>query len=234
MLDKLLFTTPREHDPLTLRRARTLALISIVLMISSFALGLPPWLLNDTPARILNSFFTGAFVFVIYLINQSGRLRFAITFFLTGSTLVLIGTAFSPHADPKYLFPERAGGAIGLVWQTARSAQMGGGAYCRLICLESARVWLTACPHHRHPEMGALSIFLLELGAISLLWILAGVTYLTSQMLHGRSARARHHLEDLRDQPGAWAVRRALLEGLSCQPDRDQHSDSSAKHASSM
>jgi two-component system cell cycle sensor histidine kinase/response regulator CckA len=185
MLDKLLSTAPGEHDPLTLRRARALALICIVLMTSTVILGLLSLFLNDTPTRIFNTFFSLLFVLCVYLINRSGRLRLAITSFLVGSTLVVTGTAFTAHTPIPNMYFLGVLVATSAVFGKPRDPLRWAAVHTiALLVLNLLLYGSLLAPTMPISEMGSLSIFLLEVGALALLWILAGATYLTSQMLH--------------------------------------------------
>ncbi len=188
MLRKLTAVAPRDNDSLTVRRGQALALVMVIFIIVTAALGCVNSIIRNLPA-VGNSAIGLAFFALVYAINRRGQLRLAVTIFLSGGALLVINAAvITQRPIPVVFFLSvivvMAAGLGSphdpLIWAVGLT---GVPFAINLLLYHS----LTApMEQFRLPEGTSMaSVFFLELVAIGLLWMFAGTAYLTSQLLHG-------------------------------------------------
>ncbi len=194
MLQSLLYVAPRAQDVLTLRRARVLAIL--MLLYGGITL------LMFIPAVATGDLWVGcgagiglALVGATYAINRSGRQKIAVTTFLIGQTSLPIALALSrgTPVPPVYFLTTVVVAAamfcsprVTLLW----AAGLTGVPFLLNLLLYGA----VGGPDARITVPGTsagITILGLEFISISLLWVVAGATALSSHMLNQAIADSR-------------------------------------------
>jgi two-component system, cell cycle sensor histidine kinase and response regulator CckA len=193
MLQKLTIVVPRDNDSLTLRRGHALALVLLLLMTIVGALGCIALLNRDVPA-IISITLGLAISGLVFAVNRSGRVRLALSILLIGGTCAIVsGAIVAQQPTPTVFFLEMIVmvAALGsprapLIWAAALS--------CIPFILNLLLYGGLLAPAVPIPMPSGLpmpSIFLQELLALALLWMLAGTAYLSSRLLNQLLAESR-------------------------------------------
>jgi len=186
MLQKLTVVAPRDNDMLTLRRGHALAQVLLLLLLSLGVLGCIALLDRDVPALI--SIVIGlAILGVVFAVNRSGRVRLALSSLLIGGTVTIVcGSIVAQQPTPAIFFlgllvmvaALRSLRAL-LIWAVALSCIP-----FILNVLLYGRLLAPSAPIPMSSGLPMPSIFLQELLALALLWMLAGTAYLSSRLLN--------------------------------------------------
>jgi anti-anti-sigma regulatory factor len=187
MLNSLLFVQARNDDSLSIRRSRSLAILLLILIGLSIPFTLlDPLISGNFQGLIINSVALLLFV-VIYLINRSGQLALAITLLLAAFSLIPIGAAGLTRTPlPQIFFPcliVVIAAAFGsprapLVWAAVAS--------CIPFVINMmlyGSVVPPAGPIILPDGASAPPLLALEVIAIFLYWMLAGVSWLSGSQL---------------------------------------------------
>jgi anti-anti-sigma regulatory factor len=187
MLSTLLFVQPRNDDPLIVRRSRSLAILLLILIGISIPFTLlDPLISGNFQGLIINSVAMILFV-VIYLINRSGRLALAMSLLLAGFSLIPIGaTVLTRTPFPQIFFPclivviaaAFGGPRAPLIWAAVASFIP---FIINLVLYGS--VVPPAGPIMLPDGASAPPILGMEVVAIFLYWMLAGISWLASSQL---------------------------------------------------
>jgi PAS domain S-box-containing protein len=187
MLQQLTVVAPRDNDTLTLRRGRALAHVLLLFIVVTIGLGIISLIDRDQPAQLTSAIGMATFL-VTYLINRSGRVWLAMLILLSGGTCsTIIGTIAAQRPIPMLFFLGlivMVAAAFGrprtpIIWATVLSAVP--------VVLNLGVYGTPTAPNTPIPlPDGAWlpSIATQELEALSLLWLLAGTAYLSSNLLH--------------------------------------------------
>ncbi len=193
MLQKLTAVAPRDNDSLTLRRGRALAHVLLLLLIVEGALGCIGLLNRDMPAII--SITVGlANSGLAFAVNRSGRVHLALSILLIGGTCTIAsGMIVAQQTTPTIFFLGLIVviAALGsprapLIWAAVLS--------CIPFILNVLLYGGLLAPAVSIPMPSGLpmpSIFLQELLALALLWMLAGTAYLSSRLLNQQLEESR-------------------------------------------
>jgi anti-anti-sigma regulatory factor len=195
MLNRLLGIQVQNDDPLTQRRRRSLSLLLLILIGVSIPLALiDPLMTGKVQGLIVNGVAILLFL-AIYLVNHSGRLALALTLLLAGFTLIPIGaSALLGTPFPAIFFPCLVvviAAAFGsprtpLIWAAIVSLLP---FIINLVLYGS--VLPPAGPIVLPDGAQALPILVMELIAVGLYWMLAGISWLSSHQLYDTIAEGR-------------------------------------------
>jgi PAS domain S-box-containing protein len=187
MLQKLTFVAPRDNDALTLRRGHALAQVLLLLMVIGVALAALSLNERDTPSQITTAIGMTVFV-LVYAINRTGRVQLAMLILLIGGTSsTVIGSILSERPIPMMFYLGLVvviAAAFGrpftpIIWAAALST---------IPFILNLGVYGTLTAPHELIMLSdgrtLPSIFTQELGALALLWMLAGTAYLSSRLLN--------------------------------------------------
>jgi PAS domain S-box-containing protein len=193
MLQKLTVVSPRDNDPLTLRRGRVLALAMLLFLGIAGALACMALLNRDMPA-IISTTIGLAISGLVFAINRSGRVRLALSILLIGGTLTITSSALvaqQPIPTIFFLGLMVMVAAFGsprapLIWAAALSCIP-----FILNILLYGNLLAPTVPIAMPNGLPLPSIFLQELLALALLWMLAGTAYLSSRLLNQLLSESR-------------------------------------------
>ncbi len=196
MLSTLLFVQARDTDPLMLRRSRSLAILLLVLSGITAVLAVADLIITGTldGARI-NGAAILIFV-VIYLINRSGRLALATTLFLAGLSILPISAAALIRTPiPQIFFPCLIV-VIAAAFGRPRTPLIWAGVATLIPFVINLVLYGSVVPPAGSIMLpdgaSAPPILGMEVVAIFLYWILAGIAWLSSSQLDAviRESRA--------------------------------------------
>jgi anti-anti-sigma regulatory factor len=195
MLRRLLAIRSPIDDPLTLRRSRSLALLMLILIGISIPLALlDPLLTGNAQGLIINGVAILLFL-VIYLINRTGRLTLAMTLLLAGFSLIPIGASrLSGTPFPQIFFPcliVVIAAAFGqprapLIWAAVATTIP----FVINLLLYGSPI-PPAGPIMMPNGASGLPILVMDLVAVALYWMLAGISWLAGRQLYDTIAESR-------------------------------------------
>jgi signal transduction histidine kinase/DNA-binding response OmpR family regulator len=195
MLSTLLDVHIQDSDPLIVRRSRSLAMLLLILIGISIPLALvDPLLIGNAQGLIINGAAILLFL-AIYLINRSGQLALATTLLLAGFSLIPIGaSALSGTPFPQIFFPcliVVIAAALGsprapLIW-----AMIASFIPIAINLVLYGSVAPPPGPIVMPDGASTLPILVMELVALALYWMLAGISWLASRQLADTIAESR-------------------------------------------
>ncbi|HEU5099915.1 MAG TPA: STAS domain-containing protein [Roseiflexaceae bacterium] len=195
MLNRVLGIQMQQDDSLALRRRRSLSLLLLILIGISIPLALvDPLLTGNAQGLIINGAAILLFL-TLYLINRSGQLALALTLLLAGFALIPIGASVSLGTPfPQIFFPCLVvviAAAFGsprapLIWAAIASLLP----FIINLVLYGA-VLPPAGPIVLPDGAQALPILVMELIAVGLYWMLAGISWLAGRQLYDTIAEGR-------------------------------------------
>lgn len=188
MMQRLTAVSQRENDPLTIRRGQALALVLLLLLIVTASLGALDFALRRDQRVALNTLIGLTLFVLVYAVNRSGRVRLAVALLLGGGIISAINTAFrvgTPIPSMYFLgLVVVIAAAFGrpnapLVWAAVISFVP----FVINVLIYGSLLAPTATIIS--PDSTKLpSIFVQEMIAVSLFWMLAGTAYLASRLLN--------------------------------------------------
>ncbi|MEO7913089.1 MAG: STAS domain-containing protein [Roseiflexaceae bacterium] len=187
MLNTLLFVQARNDDPLIVRRSRSLAILLLILIGISLLLALTLFIAGAFPGPIISGIASLLFL-VVYLINRSGRLAFAILLLLIGFCMLQISGAIAAGSPiPAIFFPGLivviaaafGGPRTPLIWAVIVSVLP----FVINIVLYGSIV-PPSDPIILPRGVSAPPLLALELIQIAIYWMLAGISWLSGSQLN--------------------------------------------------
>jgi rsbT co-antagonist protein RsbR len=191
----LLTIHTRAGDPLLLRRARSLAMLTIALVgISILAVLVEPLFSDTFDGLVVNGIAIPLFG-AVFLINRSGRLMLAISIMLIGLLILpIFSAAMLGSPIPTIFFvgvTVVAAAAFGgprapLIW-----ALIASGIPFAINLVLYGSVVPPSGPIRMPNGASGLSILMIELVAVAVYWMLAGISWLASRQLYDSIAESR-------------------------------------------
>jgi PAS domain S-box-containing protein len=188
MMRRLTTISPRENDPLTIRRGQALALVLPLFLVITGVLGSLDLALRRDYRVALNTLVGLGLFVLVYAVNRSGHVRLAVKLLLWGGIIAVINNAVIVGTPlPSIYF-------LGLVVVLAAAF---GGPYAPLIWAATISLvpftvnlliygtLLAPTTTIVLPDGARLpSILVQEVIAVSLFWMFAGTAYLASRLLN--------------------------------------------------